>query len=132
MHKNRPKLLVVDDEAEYCSLIKEYFSTKYDVSVACDGEKALRSIDDNQPDCILMDLKMPTLNGLDTLKSIKSSTLKTPVIIVSASGSIIAVQKCFDLGAFDYILKPVNLDELEGRIISALKINKPIDEDLKK
>ena len=121
MDKNKPKLLVVDDEVEYCSLIQEYFQNTFTVSVAYNGENALRAIAKTQPDCILMDLLMPHLNGLKALQAIKSSTPKIPVIIISASGRLLDVKKCLDLGAFEYILKPVNLDELEIKIKSAIK-----------
>lgn len=116
----KPKLLVVDDEVEYCSLIQEYFSEKYEVRVTYDGEEAIREVHEFLPDCVLLDVKMPKMNGITALGLIKSSHPKIQVIMVSASGSIRVAEESIKRGAFDYILKPVDLKELEDKIESAL------------
>lgn len=116
----KPKLLVVDDEVEYCSLIQECFSEKYEVRVTYDGEEAIKEVHEFLPDCVLLDVKMPKMNGITALGLIKSSHPKTQVIMVSASGSIRVAEESLKRGAFDYILKPVDLKELEDKIESAL------------
>lgn len=118
-NKNK-KILFVDDEVEFCSLMREYFSTKYDVETASDGQEALSKLEEFQPGCILLDLKMPQMDGLEALKLIKLSYPDMKVIIVSASGTIKKTEECLKEGAIDYILKPIDLDELENKIESVL------------
>ena len=117
----KPKILVVDDEVEYCSLIQEYFSGKYDIRVAYDGEEAVRKANEFLPDCVLLDVRMPEMDGITALGLIKSAHPQTQVIMVSASGSIRVAEESLRRGAFDYILKPVDLKELESKIESSLK-----------
>ena len=117
----KPRLLIVDDEVEYCSLLREYFSENYDVIVAYDGEDGLAAVAEFHPDCVLMDVKMPKMDGITALGAIKSSHQGIPVIMVSASGSMRAAEESIKRGAFDYILKPIDLKELEDKIESALR-----------
>lgn len=118
--RNKQKLLVVDDEIEYCSLIEEYFSDKYDVRVSYDGEEAVKKTKEFLPDCVLLDVKMPRMDGITALELIRASFPQTPVIMVSASGSIRVAEESIKRGAFGYILKPVDLEELENKIEIAL------------
>ncbi len=120
-YPDKPKLLVVDDEIEYCSLIEEYLADKYNVCLSYDGEEAVKKAKEFLPDCVLLDVKMPRMDGLTALELIKASLPKTPVIMVSASGSIRVAEESLKRGAFDYIMKPVILEELEEKIASALK-----------
>ena len=122
----KPKLLVVDDEIEHCSLIKDYFSDKYEVCVAYDGVDAVNKVGEFAPDCVLMDIKMPKMDGITALELIKTSHAKIPVIMVSASGSVRAATESVKKGADDYILKPVDLQELENKIEIALRKAKVI------
>jgi len=116
----KAKILVVDDEVQYCSLMQEYFSAEYDVATANDGREALTKLKDFQPDCVLLDMKMPNMDGLKTLTSIKSSYPDMKVIMISASGTTRIAEKCLEEGAFDYILKPIDLQELQNKLASAL------------
>lgn len=113
---------MVDDEVEHCSLLMEYFSSKYDVRVAYDGEEAIKTAEAFLPDCILLDIKMPKMNGITALGLIKSSHPEIKVIMLSASGSIRSAEEAMKRGALDYILKPVDLMELEEKIENALKL----------
>ena len=71
MLDKKSKLLIVDDEVEHCSLLPEYFSGKYDVCTAYDGEEAVKKVDEFLPECILLDVKMPKMDGLTVLGLIK-------------------------------------------------------------
>lgn len=115
------KILVVDDEKELCSLLKEYFEGRYRVEVAYNGRDALRKLEKFAPDCILLDLKMPQMGGLETLRAVKSSNANAVVIMVTASADLEACEECLSEGAADYILKPVDLEDLERKICSVLR-----------
>ena len=120
MTNKKAKILIVDDEVEYCSLMREYFSDNYEVETANNGQEALSKLKGFHPDCILLDLKMPEMDGLETLKSIKLSHPDMKIIMVSASGTVNKTEQCLKEGALDYILKPIDLDELEDKIESVL------------
>lgn len=121
MSNKKAKLLVVDDEVEYCSLLQEYFFENYDVEVANNGQEALQKVEAFQPGCVLLDVKMPKMAGVEALTLIKASHPETRVIMVSASGTLRLAELCLEQGAFDYILKPINLEELKNKIESALE-----------
>lgn len=117
---DRAKILVVDDEVEFCSLLQEFFKDRYTIQIAYDGQEALRQIREFQPDCLLLDILMPNLDGKAVLKSLKDSGSDTKVLVVTGSRILTTVQECLELGATDYILKPIDLNDLESKIESAL------------
>lgn len=117
---DRAKILVVDDEVEFCSLLQEYFKDQYTIKVAYDGREALRQIREFQPDCLLLDLRMPEMDGIAVLKSLKDSGSGIKVLVVTASGKMETAQECLELGALDYLIKPIELDEVAGKIQFAL------------
>ena len=125
------KVLLVDDtpdniEILTCILKKE----KFDISVATNGELALRALENEKPDLILLDVMMPVLNGFDTCKIIKEDpdTKDIPIIFVTAKVMIEDVLKGFQLGGVDYIEKPYNNNEILSRVKTHLRIQKLIKE----
>lgn len=118
---DRAKILMVDDEVEFCSLFQEYFKDQYTIKVAYDGQEALRQIREFQPDCLLLDLRMPQMDGKAVLKSLNDSCSDIKVLVVTASGNTATAQECLELGALDYIMKPIDLDELADKIQCALE-----------
>lgn len=120
----KSKILIVDDETEICSLLREYFQDVYCVEVANDGQEALSKAREYRPDCILLDVKMPKLNGLDALKAIKTDFPDAEIIMVTAAGSVRVATESVSRGAFGYVFKPVDLDDLENKIQLALERKK--------
>lgn len=127
------KILVVDDEVEVCNTLKEFLEGEQcHVDVAHDGEEALAKISDFQPYCVLLDIRMPYLNGMEALKMIKDRAPDVEIIMVTAVASIKIAEECLRSGAFGYVTKPVDLDHLLKEIQSALEHRQKILADKKK
>lgn len=114
------KILLVDDDRELTSLLKELLEMEgFEVVVADDGEKALALLD-NSIDLLLLDVMMPRKNGIDTLKELRQQH-QTPVIMLTARGSELDQVLGLELGADDYLPKPFNDRELVARIRAILR-----------
>lgn len=110
------RVLVVDDEVRILKFLEiKLKSENYEVLTASSGEEALDSVYAEEPDIIILDVVMPGLDGLETLKQIRTIS-GVPVIILSARGENIDKVKGLKLGADDYIVKPFSPDELVARI----------------
>ena len=108
------KILVVDDEAPIRDVIRKGLSQMggYDVEVAQNGLDAIEKIEKDVFDLVLTDLKMPEMNGLELLKTIKGIRPEVMVILMTAYGSIETAVEAMKIGANDYITKPIDLNEL--------------------
>ncbi len=115
------RILVVDDEIEICNILKEFFSLKgYEVHTALDGPTAVNKVREVKPHIILLDIIMPGMGGIETLKEIKKVDPEAGVIMVTAVADNEVARKTLELGAYDYITKPMDLDYLET--VVAVKI----------
>jgi DNA-binding NtrC family response regulator len=111
------KILVVDDDPEVRMATRDFLSSKgYDVSVAEGGRDALRQLDSSPADVVLLDVAMPDMDGLETLKRIVSAHPNLPVIMVTGNADIEITSKVLQLGAADYVPKPFDLDYLNQAI----------------
>jgi len=113
--KNRFKLLVVDDEIEILNLMEEFFQDCYDVVTAKDGREALDRTLTEKPDLILLDLRLPELDGFDVCKRLKihPEAGHIPIVMVSALNTIPDKVKGMMYGADEYLTKPVDLQQLD-------------------
>ncbi len=108
------KILVVDDEVEVVRLLKDFLTSKgYEVATALNGVEALAKVREMKPDIVLLDIIMPGMGGIDTLKEIKKIDPTIAVIMVTAVVDEELANRAVKLGAFDYITKPINIDYLE-------------------
>lgn len=115
------KILIVDDELSVLELLNEIFvSEGFSVLKATDGNEALKILELEQIDVVVMDLRMPGRDGLETLKEIKRMQLLTIVIIMTGYASIRTAVDTMKLGAFDYIVKPFENDELVAIVKGAI------------
>lgn len=116
------RILVVDDEHLIrWSLEQNLKKQGYDVMTAGTGEDALKMVREEQPDLILLDIQMPGINGLEVLEKVKEIDEDIVVIMVTAQGGLETAVNAMRLGAYDYINKPFNLDELAIVIRKALE-----------
>ncbi|HEY5560746.1 MAG TPA: sigma-54 dependent transcriptional regulator [Clostridiaceae bacterium] len=107
------KILVIDDEQYMGWIIKKAFSkSDAEIVTALTGTEGIKLIDTEYPDLIMLDLRLPDYDGMDILKEIKGNGLDIPVIIITAHGSIDTAIASMKAGAFDYITKPFDVDEL--------------------
>ena len=111
------KILVVDDDPEVRMATRDFLSSKgYEVVVAEGGREALRMLDASPPDVVLLDVAMPDMDGMETLKRIVATHPAMPVIMVTANADIEITSKVLQLGAADYVPKPFDLDYLDQAI----------------
>ncbi len=123
------KILLIDDDEGLNHFLTRFFSRKgYDVTTCLSGEEAVAIIKNKTFDLILLDYKMPGLNGLDTLKEIKDAQVKTPVIIMTAYGSTDTAITAMKRGAYDYLSKPFERKELSRIVSEALELNSRMKE----
>lgn len=108
-----PKFLLVDDEREFVHTLSERLQTRdLNSSIAYDGEQALELLEADLPDVIVLDLKMPGIDGIEVLRRVKAEHPKVEVIILTGHGSDVEREQAEALGAFAYLQKPANIDEL--------------------
>ncbi len=119
-----PNILVIDDEPDFCDVVKTFLEAKgHKVSVAFEAEKGLASIQRTRPDVVLLDIKMPDVNGLELLPRIKTVAPDTPVIVVTALNDYRIADLLYESGADEYLTKPVRMDALAQRIERLLEKN---------
>jgi two-component system, OmpR family, response regulator CpxR len=110
---SKPKILLVDDEREFVLTLSERLETRnIGSAIAYDGEEALSIMETDAPDVMVLDLKMPGIDGLEVLRQVKREKPGTEVIILTGHGSDQEKRQTLDLGAFAYLEKPVNIDIL--------------------
>lgn len=114
------KVLLVDDEREFVQTLSERLQMR-DVgsAIAYDGESALNLVAEDEPDVMILDLKMPGIDGIEVLKKVKATQPEIEVIILTGHGSEVDKEKCMELGAFAYMQKPVNIDLLSETLKKA-------------
>lgn len=135
-HKIR--ILLIDDDEAFCSLIKEYFHSQagYKVLVAKRGNIGahIAAMQWHKPDIILLDIMMPGIDGFEVLRRIREdkATMYIPVIMVTGRGELSARIKAEGLYCTDYIVKPFDLNELKARVDTLLENRglKPKDQTL--
>jgi DNA-binding NtrC family response regulator len=127
--KPNEKILIIDDDEPLIHFLSRYFERKgYDVKSCVNGRDAIKEITGDQFDLILLDYKMPELNGLDTLSKIKSIEVKTPVILMTAYGTTDLAIETMKRGAYDYLIKPFNRKDLTHIVNEALLVNRQMKE----
>lgn len=118
------RLLIVDNDDGLIHFLGRLFVKQgYEVSSAGDGASALRLLAEETFDAILLDYKMPGLNGLETLEEIKRMHVRTPVVIMTAHGTTETAIEAMKCGAYDYLLKPFDTDELRRVVADAIQVH---------
>jgi len=117
---NEFSVLVVDDEDDFReTFVKRLKRRNLDVSGVGSGEKALELLDENPFDVVILDVKMPGMDGVDVLREIKKKRPLTEVIMLTGHASVESGIEGMKLGAFDYIMKPADIDELMDKMRQA-------------
>ncbi len=116
-----PTILVVDDEASIRSTLREILEYEdFEVDEAEDGEAALATIRENQYDLVLLDVKMPKVDGMEVLEEIAADAADLPVVMISGHGTIETAVEATKLGAYDFIEKPPDLNRLLVTVRNAM------------
>jgi DNA-binding response OmpR family regulator len=117
----KARVLVADDNPDILFLLRTNLDAAgFETLTAADGEVALRMIDEDHPDVLLLDLMMPVLDGWGVLERLEAEGLRLPTIVVSASDSAANIQRATELGAIGYVTKPFNLRGLIDMINGVL------------
>ncbi len=114
-------ILLAEDERTLAMIIKDTLDGQgFHVTVADDGEQALRLFDDHKPDVLVADVMMPRMDGYELVRRIRKSDQQTPVIFLTARSAVNDVVHGFEMGANDYLKKPFGMQELIVRIKALL------------
>jgi len=120
--KARVSMLLVDDDSAFRHVMAgELQRLGFEVTTAASGEEALTRLGEVDPDVVLLDMQLPGISGLDVLKAARESHPSAEVIMLTGHGSIDTAIESIRIGAFDYVVKPCPLDELQVRIQRAIE-----------
>jgi DNA-binding NtrC family response regulator len=117
------KVLVIDDDSSLRRVLEYNLQQEgYDVYTAADGESGLQAFAEREPSVVITDLKMPGMSGFEVLSTVKERSPATVVIVLTAFGAIDTAVEAMKLGAFHYLTKPFNRDELKLTVKKALQL----------
>jgi len=124
------KILLVDDEVVFAQNMAKLLANRgYVIAAVNSGDAAIQALEEKDFDVVVLDLKMPGMDGITTLKEIKKLGLFTQTLILTGHGSIDTALEAIKMGAYDYLTKPCEIDELVGKIEGAWEKK---DNDVKK
>lgn len=126
------KILLIDDDEGLIHFLRRFFERKGQGVMTCsDGRSAIDMLSREPADLILLDYKLPQMNGLDTLSEIKKIDAKTPVILMTAYGTTDLAIEAMKRGAYDYLVKPFDRKELSRITTDALMVNRQMKETVR-
>ncbi|MFH1202064.1 MAG: response regulator [Candidatus Omnitrophota bacterium] len=115
------KILIVDDEKPICDMLEKFLAKKgYEASSVQSGEQALIKVKEERPHIVLLDIRMPGMGGIEALKRIREIDKEVGIVMITAVKEEKTGNKCLELGAYDYIIKPLDLDYLETVLMAKL------------
>ena len=115
------RILIVDDERDICNMLKEFLTDKgHEVHIANSGEEALPIVKKEKPHIVLLDIRMPGMGGIECLRRIKEINKEIGVIMITAVKEERIGKEAMELGAFDYITKPLSLEYLRDVLMVKL------------
>jgi len=124
-----PRILVIDDEERMCWALERALSQEgYQVATATRGMQGIDLAQETDPSLVILDLKMPDVDGIEVLKELKKLNPYIPVIMITAHGSIDTAIEAMKIGAADYITKPFKLEEIKVQIKQALHLSELEDQ----
>ena len=116
----RSRILVVDDDLGPRESLRMLLKSAYDIRTAASGSAALAELPRYRPDLVILDIKMPGMNGLDVLRRLKESDASVEVVMITAYASLETVKQALTYGAFEYLIKPFSRTDLEDVVGRAL------------
>jgi DNA-binding NtrC family response regulator len=127
----RYKILIVDDDRLVQNSLRNILSEKYDTSIAGNGEEAIQVLKKSSVDLVLLDIRLPGMDGIEVLRKIKAMEKDLLVIMMTAYEDVNTVITSMKMGAHDYLVKPLAIDELEiiiEKALENLKLKKEVEE----
>lgn len=121
MSESLGHILIVDDEAPVLDVLSEYFATQgYTVDTAANGADALSAVQRLHPDLVLLDVRMPGMDGLEVLRKLRELDQRLAVIMVTANEDVALARETLKIGAFDYVSKPFDFRYLDRAVAAGL------------
>ena len=115
------KILIIDDEPEICRMVTEFlFDAGYASSYALNGPDGLAMIKKDPPSLVLLDISMPGMDGIEVMRLIREQSPSLPVVILTGHGDTETVKKIIELGASEYLTKPIHLETLLNQFVRDL------------
>jgi DNA-binding NtrC family response regulator len=128
----KPRVLVVDDEERFVTtLVKRLTEREIDTAGVYSGKAAIEEVRNRLYDVVILDVKMPGLDGIETLREIKKANPVIEVIMLTGHASVDSAVEGMKLGAYDYLLKPCDLEELMEKVKGAYKLKAERDERIR-
>jgi DNA-binding NtrC family response regulator len=116
----KAEILLVDDEVVFTTNMSRLLATRgYQITAVNNGEEALRALEGKPFDVMVLDLKMPVMDGIATLEHMRTLDLFTEVLVLTGHGSMDTAFKAIEMGAYDYVTKPCEIAELVAKIEAA-------------
>lgn len=127
----KPKVVVIDDEQSICDILEKFLNKKgFEVIPVNESIKGIEVVRREKVDVVICDIKMPNLDGISVLQEIKRIDKDVPVLIITGFPAMDTAVKALQLGAFDYLTKPINLDEIGQKIERAIFNRKILEENV--
>jgi DNA-binding NtrC family response regulator len=133
MVKIPTKILIVDDEEDFVEMLSlRLQETGEKVTSAGNGQECLEALEKTAADVVILDIKMPGMDGIEVLKELKSRFPLVEVIMLTGHGTVETAVEGMKLGAFDYLLKPADFTDLKGKLEGARKRKDEQEERIRK
>ena len=118
----RPRLLIAEDDRDLAETMREVLEEDFAVDLAANGSEAVARAQDGHPDVVVMDARMPKMDGLDACRALRDNpeTADVPIIVVTAGSAPESASAAFDAGATDYLPKPFSISQLRSRARTCL------------
>jgi DNA-binding NtrC family response regulator len=127
----RYKILIIDDDRLLQNSLRNVLSAKYETVIAGSGEAGIEALGSGDVDLVLLDIRLPGIDGLETLRRIKEAHKNLTVVMMTAYEDIKTVVRSMKIGAIDYLVKPLDIDELEiiiEKAVETLKLKREVEE----
>ena len=129
--KEKPRILVVDDEESIRMMLRAVLEEEgYEIIEAADGPEAVKAVEQNPLDLILLDIRMTTMDGIETLTEIRKISPFVPVLMMTAYATVKTAVEALKAGAFEYLAKPLDIEELKILVQKALEYYRLREENL--
>ncbi len=121
------KILIIDDEIDICKAVTEFlFDAGYSTSYALTGNDGLEQVKKELPSLIILDIGLPGMDGIETLRLIREISASLPVVVLTANHDPDLIKKIMRFGVLEYLTKPINLETLLNHFVRDI-IGKPLD-----
>ncbi len=122
------RVLITDDSSAQRLIISDIAQKMgHEIDTACNGQEAIEKIQANQPDCLLLDMLMPVMDGMKVLETLESKGIKIPIIVLTADVQTDLKEQCLEFGVHTFMNKPIRKDKLQEALNEILSSPQPTE-----